>query len=239
MVHPDGGPHLIGICDMNESLRQYVEFSANYLPDLFNYVVPILNANKELGSGVLVNFQGRHIVATARHCIENKPRVFLPVSRIRPDDPTSTQQIRIVRTEFHETLDIGFLEIEDPGGSEVGSHQLCKDRISDKMVHVIGFPSVKAFVDWPNNNVSVLGGSFGTTLLEEADEFLKFDYPKVGGKFDPTQNGWTPSAFPETPEGFSGGGCFSVTVGTTSGVQIIEYKLHGIQCSWSEYGRAG
>ncbi len=221
---------------MND-LTRYAEFSTNYLPDFFNYVVPILNANGELGSGVLVNCRGRHIVATAKHCIENKPRVFRPTSRIGQNETVSMRQLRILGARLHDMLDIGFLEIEDPDRGEMTADQLREYHITDGMVHIIGYPMVMAQVDWPNSNVEVWCGSFGTTLLKATEEFLKFDYPKVGSKLNPANNEWIPSTFPETPHGFSGGGCFGMTAGAAGHLQVIEYKLVGIQSSWSEVGR--
>ena len=223
--------------DMNDSLSVYAEFSANYLPDLFCYVVPIHIGDDKLGSGVLVNYQGRHIVATAKHCIENKPRVFVPTVRIGSHETVRTRQLRVIRVELHDELDIGYLEIEDPNCHELQTNQLCQKRIMGGMVHVIGYPSVMAFVDWSSMNFSVCGAAFGTTLIEETDEYLKFDYPKQGSKFDPVQKAWMPSLFPESPHGFSGGGCFGVASSIVRRVQIIEYKLLGIQYAWSEDGR--
>jgi hypothetical protein len=222
---------------IDESVRLYAEFAANYLPDLFNYVVPILNGNKELGSGVLVNWQGRHLVATARHCIENKPRVFRPTSRLEQNKNVTTHQLRILRTEWHDTLDIGYLETDDPDAAELGADQLCNDRIADGMAHIVGFPTIMARVDWPNRNISICGGSFSTTLVEETDDFLKFDYPKQGSRYDPATGGWRPSTFPETPHGFSGGGCFGVVSGAAGSIRTVAYKLLGIQASWSSDGR--
>jgi hypothetical protein len=222
---------------VDDSAHLYAEFSAHHLPDLFNYVVPILNGNKELGSGVLVNWHGRHIVATARHCIEKQPRVFRPTSRIEQNKDVRTEEMRILGVELHNTLDIGLLEIEDPERAELSANQICKDRITDGMVHIVGFPTILAYMDWPKRNVSVCGGAFSTTLVEDADDYLKFDYPKQGSRFDPATREWTTSTFPETPHGFSGGGCFGVASAIMGELRVIEYKLLGIQSAWSPDGR--
>jgi hypothetical protein len=221
--------------EMTDSQR-YDHFIANYLPDLVNYVVPIFNGNNELGSGVVINDHGRHFVVTAKHCIEHQPRVFRPVARVENRKEVGTRQIAVMRTVLHETLDIGYLQLEESSGSELTPSQLCSDRIVDGMVHVIGYPTALAYIDLPNKNASVSCGSFATTLIEEADEYLKLEYPRFG--YRPNEAGqWEPSLFPETPKGFSGGGCFGVAFSTTGLIQTVEYKLLGIQSSWSEDGR--
>jgi len=220
---------------MNESQLKYQEFSLRYLPDLSNYVVPIHVGDDQIGSGVLVNWCGRHIIATARHCIENQPRAFVPSTRIEQDMQMSTRQIQILQAKSHETLDVGYLEIEDPRTGEIDGSQFHLDRVEDGMVHIIGYPESLAFVDWPKKKFSVCGGAFSTSIVEVADDFMKLDYPEQGWKVEKDE--WVPSRFPDTPRGFSGGGCFAVECRTAGALQIVEYKLLGIQYSWSKNGR--
>jgi len=60
-------------------MDEYREFYTLHLPHLISYVVPVLqskNGRVEIGSGVLVNADGRHFVATAKHCIDADVRVI-------------------------------------------------------------------------------------------------------------------------------------------------------------------
>jgi hypothetical protein len=65
---------------MDSVLDDFTTFASVCLLDLLNYVVPITHKDEEgtdsIGSGVLVRVDGRHIVATARHCIEYSPQVM-------------------------------------------------------------------------------------------------------------------------------------------------------------------
>ena len=59
---------------------EYADFAKNHLPELYQFIVAIAHeddeGNESIGSGVLVNLNGRHFVATAKHCIEHDPRVI-------------------------------------------------------------------------------------------------------------------------------------------------------------------
>lgn len=220
----------------------YADFVEHHLPNLFTYVVPILdgevlNGQNGLGSGVLVNYHGRHIVATAKHCIEVHPRVFLCESRPKQDETVNMRELGIIRADWHISIDIGYLEIEDPQTNEMTADHLCEKQILQGIVHIIGHPETMAYADVANKEINVCGATFGTTLIEETDDFLRFDYPIVGSKFDPAIGKWMPSAFPETPRGFSGGGCFGVIEGNAGHVEYVEYKLLGIQKSWTPQRR--
>lgn len=219
------------------------EFYTLYLPQLISYVVPVLQNKKkdvELGSGVLVNANGRHFVATAKHCIDADVRVIRSSNPLQPDGITGTRKLNIMGRGWHDSLDLGYLEIDDPECAELGWNQLCNDRIVSGMVQFVGYPRVlvKTMETVPGKltDVSLAAGTFGTTLKEESDNLMIFEYPKIGRRYDEATGQWYESPFPETPKGFSGGACFGVTK-SNSHITQVEYKLLAIQYAWKERDR--
>lgn len=211
--------------------ERYITFSRNYLPDLFNYVVPVVDGN-EIASGVMVNVRGRHFVATAQHCIRHNPRVMRSEVRLEQNRIVQTRALRVIGRGWHDSLDIGYLEVEDAIGPELGWDQLSGKCVVEGAVHIIGYPEVLTQLDMSRKNVSLCVACFGTSVMEQTDEFLKLDYPKEGLK--PNDAGeLVKSEFPEHPRGFSGGGCFGVSSSTSdSGIEKIEYHLLGVQYEW-------
>jgi hypothetical protein len=216
-------------------MDESAEFHDLYLPDLFRYVVPIVWNPGQVGSGVLVNVQGRHFVATAAHCIKDNPKVLLWKAPLHYTARTGAQPLQILQARWHENedVDIGYLEVADPECPQLRWGQLSNDRIIEGHVQIVGFPVSEALVDLEQREVALRESIFQTSLIEETPEYLKFNYPKQGTAYNPSTRKWEPSEFPITPEGFSGGGCFGVvkTVGET-GLSVIEYKLLGIQSCW-------
>lgn len=216
------------------------EFYFLHLPRLISYVVPVLQSRKgrvEIGSGVLVNAKGRHFVATAKHCIDADVRVLLGPNSLKPDETGRPRQLRVINRGWHDTLDLGYLEIEEPVCAELSWDQLAYDRIIDGSAQIIGYPKVLVEVNQTTpgklTDISLAAGTFGTTLRESNDDRMIFNYPRIGRKYEKMTGAWFESPFPETPEGFSGGACFGVT--KSSGlITHVEYKLLAIQYAWNQ-----
>lgn len=125
-----------------------IEFNDLYLPDLMRCVVAIFSVDEDselsVGSGVLVNVGGRHLIATAAHCIKNRPQVMRCISPVNTTHPVEMHGARILRTGWHPNndLDIGFLEIEDPNCLELEWGQLGRGPVGSE-VHIVGYPSVR------------------------------------------------------------------------------------------------
>jgi hypothetical protein len=231
-----------GFLATNEVIRpmdEHPEFREHYLADLINYVTPILQKEPlELGSGVLINVQGRHFIATAAHCIDRVHRAIISEGRMRQSGTTEGRDLRILRKRAHPTLDLGYLEIEDPRCGEVAWDQLCDHPPTDGIVHIAGYPITMVESETPLRQISIAAGVFSTSLVEDAPEYLKFAYPKEGHKYNEKTKTWSPSPFPETPKGFSGGGCFAVVGSIANGVQVRSYQLYAIQVSWDRAKRS-
>jgi hypothetical protein len=212
----------------------YAEFQKDHLPNLFKYVVPIAHENTDnrresIGSGVLVNLNGRHYVATAAHCIKLNPRVlhdvfYMLAGRLHDDKP-----VKIVDRGWHATLDVGFLQIDEPMSKELDESHLCVETVKEGTVHVIGHPRCEANVDPAKGPIEVKKCVFGSSVLEQSAAAMRLAYPVDGVRFAKGQ--WWTEPFPETPHGFSGGGCFGVSY-TTGPVVSYQYKLLAIQVSW-------
>jgi hypothetical protein len=225
-------------------MDEHQEFCTLHLPHLINYVVPVVlmeNGKPQLGSGVLVGAGGRHFIATARHCIDAigakvwTMRSTKPLQRY-PAPGTPIRKLRVLEKGWHDTLDLGYLEIADPECPELRWDQLCDSQITSGMVHFVGYPVVLAdaveTVPGRLMDVSLTAATFGTGLTENSEDRMTFDYPVIGKRRD-AKGEWIDSPFPETPKGFSGGACFGI-VNPTSLVAHFEYKLLGIQYAWDK-----
>jgi hypothetical protein len=220
--------------------KLYEEFDQVHYPHLSRYVVSIAHEDEDpgtdkIGSGVSVAFGGRHFIATAGHCIKRNPRVMRGNDFFTTSDRIVTiPPVRIIGKWSHASLDIGMLEVAEVLDLEMIDTQLCFDRISEGYVlHIIGFPESRRTIDHRRREIDLVKTAFAATVLEQADDYLKLDYPTHGRRFDGEQ--WLTEPFIATPRGFSGGGCFGVT--NSGDVQVVGYKLIGIQCSWSERQR--
>ncbi|MBN1488345.1 MAG: trypsin-like peptidase domain-containing protein, partial [Phycisphaerae bacterium] len=208
-----------------------------------SYVVPVLQFKKErvdLGSGVLVNNSGHHFVATARHCIDADVRVIRSTNPLHHVGSTSSRPLNILNRGWHDTLDLGYLEIEDPECAELGWGQLSNDRIVSGMAQFVGYPEelVERIHTLPGKltDVSLAAGTFGTTLTEETDDRMTFNFPAIGAKYDHVTGTWCDSPFPKTPRGFSGGACFGVAK-PPGPIAHVQYRLLAIQHAWNERNR--
>jgi hypothetical protein len=226
-------------------MNTYIDFSTNHLPSLFKYVVPIGHEDEDdgeesIGSGVMVNVHGRHFIATARHCIKQKPRVMIGDWYLKGGKITASRPVKILRSEWHDSLDVGFLEVEEMNSpcTELQPHQLCCDRIVEGMIHVVGHPTCMIKRDEARKEICLTRAAFGTHLEEETSEYLRFAYPREGVRFDASRDEWVTGPFIATPHGFSGGGCFGVTQASSpSGLIVFGYKLLGIQYRWDGVAR--
>jgi hypothetical protein len=139
--------------------------------------------------------------------------------------------IRILETQWHPELDVGFLEVEKGARSEMTESNLDFGRILDGNVHVVGHPVTRIERDSVRREMSVTRCCFGANVLEQTETVLKLTYPIQGLLYDQAAKAWVPVAL-DRPHGFSGGGCFGVSVRSVGELQVIEYKLIGIQCGW-------
>ena len=224
----------------DQNALDYAEVVRCYLPHLYQYIVPIAHEDDDgeesIGSGVLVNINGRHFIATAKHCIEHDPRVihdrFIMVenqsgtkARFVTDKP-----IRIIQKGWHPSLDVGFLEIAETPALEVTEDQLCFEKLTAGSVFVAGHPVSRIERIKERREMILNRCSFGTSVLEITDDYWKLDYPVKGLR---AENGeWQQGEQFPTAKGFSGGGCFGISKTLRTDLAVIEYRLLGIQSSW-------
>jgi hypothetical protein len=219
---------------MDES-REFNEF---HLPHLLRYVVPILWNPLNAGSGVLVQIQGRHFVASAAHCITSGPLVQICPAPVSLSSPVETKTLRPIQAGWYDDVDIGYLEIEDPGCEAVGQNQLSySPELLTGLVHVVGYPAANAKLDLKTREALFGITTFSTSIIEATASHLKLNYPVQGSSYDAQTGSWIPCQFPKTPHGFSGGGVFVVTKMRVGGLEVVQYKLVGIQSCWLESER--
>ncbi len=221
-------------------MDEHREFYTLHLPSLIAYVVPVLQSKDggiEIGSGTLVNAGGRHFVATAKHCIDANVRVVRSTNPIQRVGSTSTRPLQILGRGWHNELDLGYLEIDDPECAELNWDQLSNDRIESGLVQFVGYSEelvevVQTRLRKPTD-VSIAAGTFGTTITDETDDKMTFAYPKIGTRYDETTETWHESPFPKTPKGFSGGACFGVTK-PAGRIAQVQYKLLAVEYAWNQ-----
>jgi trypsin-like peptidase len=224
----------------DQTALDYADVTKRDLPHLYQCIVAIAHKGDDdeesIGSGVYVNINGRHLIATARHCIERAPRIIndrfiLLVNKDGRNAGFLTDRpMQIVNAGWHARLDVGFLEITEPPAVEVAEGQLCLTRQAAGAVFVIGHPTCRLERIKERREITLYRCSFGTTIVETTEEYFKLDYPVMGVR--PEEGEWrTGERLLDVP-GFSGGGCFGISRTMRSGLEVIEYNLIGIQYSW-------
>jgi hypothetical protein len=224
----------------NPLALENAEIRDKHMPYLFQSVILIAHENDDgeecIGSGVFVKLNDRHFVATAKHCIEHDPRVVFGrftmgenqsprKARIFPHSPA-----RIIKSGWHSTLDLGYLEIASSPDVELTEAHLGFPITLSAPVHVIGHPIYCIERDESQNRIEIRKKVFQSKVIDITDECLKLDYPVEG--FREEEGEWVREPFPKTPEGFSGGGCFVINKDFSTRLELIQYKLVGIQYSW-------
>jgi hypothetical protein len=223
------------------TLKDHEEFADTHLLKLKQYCVMVAHrdefGDEKIGSGVLVKVCGRHLVATAAHCIKDDPRVipgdgFCLIEKRRF---VSDRPVRILHRRWHDTLDIGFLELESACGTELETDHLCSERIVGGSVYVIGNPASAAQVFAEKASIIVHRCCIGILPIEQTSDLLKFSYDQMGVR-QGIENEWKEEAVPDAP-GLSGGGIFGVANPSYGSILSIQYKLFGIQYAWPSMER--
>jgi hypothetical protein len=214
----------------------YKEFTTVHYPNLFKYIVAIAHedadtGSESIGTGVMVRLGGHHLVATAAHCIKRNPRVMHDDNFYMDNNHrlATTPPVRIIQSWSQPSFDIGFLEVEEALGPEMDEAQLCSGLIQEGPLHIVGHPICRIEVNERTKELTLVRSVFSTIVIEQTDSYLKLDYPKYGFRVEGNQ--WVKEPFIPTPHGFSGGGCFGVSA-NHGDLQVIGYKLLGIQASW-------
>jgi len=216
-------------------MGEYAEFVTVHYPNLFSYVVLVIHENaageERMGSGVMVRMDGRHLIATAAHCMEHNPRLVVDADFYMNtnDKIVVNHRVKILRRWTHPDPDIGFLEVGRALGTEMSEDQLHSGTIAGGLLYVVGYPDCQKEVNEPRKEITLVKSAFGTTERERTDSSLKLNYPTEGYRMEGNQ--WIKGPFIKRPHGFSGGGCFGVS-NEGDAVPVIGYKLMGIQCAW-------
>ena len=214
------------------------EFNDHHLPHLLRYVVPIMWNPMNLGSGVLVNIGGRYFAASAAHCIKERPVVMIAPTPVSLHNPVEMRPLSAKFSTFHNKVDIGYVEIDDPGCEALTlEHISYAPELLTGQVHVVGYPATETNKDDAKREILLGVNLFSTTIIEATRDHLRMHYPKKGSRYDAASGTWFPSDFPRTPHGFSGGGIFVVAKKLVGGLEVIQFKLIAIQSCWNESER--
>lgn len=221
--------------------EMYTEHETIHYPELFKYVVLIAHEDEEtgeesIGGGVLVAWEGRHLIVTAAHVIRKNPRVIregnfyqLVNTRLATSPP-----VRILGKRLHDDFDIGYLEVNEKLGVELGRDQLHCGSVQSGALHVIGYPVCRITTNERLSEKTMFKSVFTSEITEQTDDAIRMPYPEVGYKVEDDQ--WVPGPYIERPHGFSGGGAFGITSAIDE-LRVIGYKLIGIQSCWDRVER--
>jgi hypothetical protein len=206
---------------------------------VFAYTVPIKenadSSDDQLGAGVLIDVGGTLLVASAAHCIKDKPAV-LEKDFVLPTE----SRVTILRQGIHLTLDIGFMELQrngaipilNRGGCSLG--MICLEPLPDKsMVHIVGFPAVARRFD---KSLTIVKKGFGTEFMRAEGGQYVFSFPEMGWTWDESNNRYVQAPFDETPHGYSGGGCWGFLRQKPGELFAPEkhIRLYAIQSAWKK-----
>ena len=165
----------------------YWEHQKLHYPEMYKYVVMIAHENEDtgvesVGSGVNVRWGGRHLIATAAHCIRRNPRVMREDKFYEGRDGrfAASPPVRIIQRWTHPDLDIGFLEIGEALGEEMNEGQLFFGHIPNVPVHIIGYPVCRLQVDEQLKEKTLVKSVFATEVYEQTDSYVKLYYPVHG-----------------------------------------------------------
>ncbi|HUG69819.1 MAG TPA: hypothetical protein VMM76_18855 [Pirellulaceae bacterium] len=223
-------------------MTEHEEFRLTF-PIVFNYTVPIKeNADSnddQMGAGVLIEVAGSLLVASAAHCIKDKPAVLENNFSLPAES-----KIRILRRGTHPTLDIGFLELERNGAipilnrGDCSLEMICLEPLpANGMVHIVGFPAVARTLN--NSELTVVKKGFGTQFTHAIADHFFFSYPEVGWSWDDGKNDWKQTPLDKTPHGYSGGGCWGFVQPNPGELftQDKHIRLYAIQTAWDKVER--
>lgn len=217
--------------------KDHLEFGETHLQALKRYVVIIAHKDKKgeecIGSGVSVCIGGKHLVATARHCIEHDPRLLPDNGGWLINDLFHVPKWpRIVDRRWHDALDIAFIELESGCDLELQEGHLSSQKIIGGSVYVIGHPVSRLRRLPERQEVHIDRCCIGITPIEQTADVLKFEYERDGVR-QVTEHEWHTEKIPDAP-GLSGGGVFGVANPSTGEILSIQCKLFGIKYEWHE-----
>src|SRR6185437_6525766 len=119
---------------------------------IFSYNILLAHEDEDdgtecLGTGVMVGIGGRHLIATAAHCIRRNPRVMRKGNFFldRHYKMATRPPVKILDRWLHPYLDSGFLEVAEAMGPEMSEGQLHCDplkKVGDEggQFYIVGYP---------------------------------------------------------------------------------------------------
>ncbi|WP_088253221.1 hypothetical protein [Fimbriiglobus ruber] len=213
-----------------------------------SYTRAVLDNSTELhskcGTGIYIGIGGRLFFASAAHCI--KPRPYI----IRFHDPFKfpCPPSPFIKRCVHDTLDIGFLEVEnDPAQARLSLDCISVDpppltgnpeKPEHRPTCIVGFP-VGEFIRLYNR--SLLGmTNFGTYPVALYENEYHYTFPVVVGRMQKETGTVRERELDITPHGYSGGGIWSFNEPPSDGRLIRSehmLSLYAIQFAWIEETR--
>ena len=218
------------------------------------YTHPVLfDANRQVGSAVLLRHGSRLFAFTAAHVIEGDPKIHFHSGA----ESDRTTILETLSTYIHpkydpeppvSKFDIGILELKptSPGmfgnigqlyTGEFGKPKKKKSKVkSTEFVWVVGFPS--EYVDINAGGVVLKQTAFCTQILEHSSEEISLRYPDAVYRMPHASTSCEIGETARTPEGYSGGGVWAMIDPPRELFNPHRHiKLVGIQTHWSPTSR--
>lgn len=189
------------------NLRLRVEL-AEHMNIVRSYTHAILNARKEIGTGVAFRVGDRLFLITAGHVLRGTIDVWLFSGEgpaIRAEVLNHHAHPDSLRTDVYS--DVGFVEIRNVSGARACDFEqlhvgeaVPKLPTGDKLVFIAGCP-VSGYTG------STIGTAIIAGFLRGGDAtILEVEYERSGHSVTPDGSSFQEADFFETPEGFSGAG---------------------------------
>jgi hypothetical protein len=219
---------------------------------ILHHTVPIVSADSKdfsIGSGVLIEIEGRLFIATAYHCIRRNPVLLMDGMELtyRQGAPILPQpRIRILRSGGDPSIDIGLLELETGKSilSEAGYFSCSLDQVHTQKIPVTGpedQPNPIHVAGWPRYSQDIQGERLFRTLegfitrYRGSDQtHFYYDFGERAKQWDESRGGWEEKSTP-SPVGFSGGGCWGIVKSKPGALYDPRrhIRLFAIQSAWT------
>ena len=187
---------------------------------------------ESVGSGVRIRYGYHHIIATAKHCMIDMPRIMSDKYVYHKDrnELESLRPVPIIDRWMHPSLDIGFLVTSEASGAEMVGDDMRFTAKFEGDVFVYGYPRDRITLDDNFREFTATLSSFGSKPRKQNDTQILLDYPEFG--FEWRNGKYVQVPFIRTPKGFSGGPCIGISFYDHNGIKSTKYDLLGLQCCW-------
>ena len=211
----------------------------------YSHLTIIHKDNLPVGTVVMLRSQNRLFALTAAHCIHDMMAIHARIQQ------GVYSILKSINGEELLSLDIAILELENnPAVTACDIRQLCTEPLlpfdpkresstNMRRVWIVGFPVAMGKISPNKQHYFAQPCAIGTNVILADDRKLTLYYHSDTFRMDPGEVLFSTGKNPETPEGFSGGGVWSLEEPKPDELfnPIRHLKLHAIQYAWDPLSR--